>query len=82
VTQYAKGELHKVKEVSINGATMLCDPDSPQYAVVVSEINGDYRLNLKRPNGALIQFVITYKDTALSTQPDSLINVVSSFQPR
>jgi hypothetical protein len=82
VTQYAKGELHKVKEVSINGATMLCDPDSPQYAVVVSEINGDYRLNLKRPNGTPIQFVITYKDTALSTQPDSLINVVSSFQTR
>ena len=82
VTQYAKGELHKVREVSINGATMLCDPDSPQYAVVVSEINGDYRLNLKRPNGTPIQFVITFKDTSLSTQPDSLINVVSSFQTR
>lgn len=82
VTGYAKGELHHVREISINGATMLCDPDSPQYAVVVAEINGDYRLNLKRPSGTPIQFVITYKDTALSTQPDSLINVVSSFQTR
>jgi hypothetical protein len=80
VGQYAKGELHKVKEVQINNATMLCDPDSPQYSVVVSEINGDYRLNLKRPNGTPIQFVITYKDLGLAPQPDSVINIASSFK--
>ena len=80
VSQYAKGELHKVKEVMINNATMLCDPDSPQYSVVLAEINGDYRLNLKRPNGTPIQFVITYKDLGLAPQPDSLINIASSFK--
>jgi len=36
VGEYKKGELHNVKEVSINGATMLCDPDSPQYFVILS----------------------------------------------
>lgn len=82
VSKYAKGELHKVKEVTINGATMLCDPDSPQFSVVISEINGDYRLHLKRPNGAPIQFVITYKDLGLAPLPDSLLNVASSFQTR
>jgi hypothetical protein len=82
VREYAKGELHHVKEVMVNNATMLCDPDSPQYAIVLSEVNGDYRLNLKRPNGTPIQFVITYKDTGLAPLPDSIINVASSFQTR
>lgn len=77
---YAKGELHKAKELSVNNAVMLCDPDSQLYFVAISEINGNYKLNMKRSNGQPIQFVITYKDNTLSAQPDSLINVASSFK--
>jgi hypothetical protein len=61
---------------------MLCDPDNTQYYVVLSEINGDYRLQLKRPNGTPIQFVITYKDNGLDPQPDSILNVANSFKTR
>lgn len=82
VNEYAKGELHKVKVVSINGANMLCDPDSPQYYVSLSEINGDYRLNLKRPNGTPIQYVITFKNVDLSSAPDSVLNIANSFHTR
>lgn len=82
VTTYAKNELHNVKEVSINGATMLCDPDSPQYYIQLTEIGGDYRLKMKRSSGKPIQFVITYKDTGFGSRPDSLLNVTSSFKPR
>jgi hypothetical protein len=82
VGQYAKGELHKVKEVQINNATILCDPDSPQYFLVLSEINGDYHLHLKRSNGMPIQFVITYKDLGLQPIPDSIINIASSFKAK
>jgi hypothetical protein len=82
ITAYAKGALHQVKEVSLSGTTMLCDPDSPTYSVVLGEINGDYQLNLRRPNGAPIQFVIIYQDDGLSPQPDNLINIASSFQTR
>jgi hypothetical protein len=81
-TTYAAGELHKVKEVAINHATMLCDPDNPQYYVVLSEVNGDYRLNMRQPNGKPIQFVITYKDVGLDPQPDALLNITSSFKTR
>jgi hypothetical protein len=80
VDQYAKGELHKVREVSINGAQMLCDPDSSQYFIILSEINGDYHLHFKRSNGAPIQFVITYKDLGLDPQPDSTLNIAGSFK--
>jgi len=82
VDQYAKGELHKVTTVSINGANILCDPDSPQYFVILSEINGDYHLHLKRSNGTPIEFVITYKDLGLDPQPDSLINIASTFHTK
>jgi hypothetical protein len=61
---------------------MLCDPDNTQYYVVLSEINGDYRLQLKRPNGMPIQFVITYKDVGLAPQSDSIVNIAGSFKTR
>lgn len=80
--QYAKGELHKVKEVTVSGATMLCDPDSPQYFVILAEIGGDYHLHLKRPNGTPIEFVITYKDLGLDPRPDSIVNIASTFKTR
>ena len=48
---YAKGELHKVKEVNIGFTTMLCDPDSPQYYVQLGEVGGNYQLGMKRANG-------------------------------
>lgn len=79
---YAKGELHRVKEASVGGATMLCDPDSPQYYVVFSEIGGDYQLKLRRPNGQHIQFVITYKDLGLDPQSDSILSIANSFKTR
>jgi len=82
VSQYAKGELHKVKEVTISGALMLCDPDATNYSVILSEIGGDYTLNMKRPNGKPISFVITYKDDGLDPQPDSILSIASTFKTR
>ncbi len=80
--QYALGEPRRVKEISIAGASMMCDPDTAQYSVVISEIGGDYRLHLVQPNGAQIQFVITYFDLGLSPTPDSVLNIANSFQTR
>jgi|SRR4051812_6761586 hypothetical protein len=82
VSQYAKSEPHRVKEVSISGASMLCDPDSPQYFVIISEIGGDYHLNLKTAAGKPIEFVITYKDDIDTNTPTSILNIAGSFQTR
>jgi len=79
---YAKAELHKVKEVTIANATFLCDPDSPQYYLVFAEVNGDYRLNLRLSSGKPVQFIITYKDTALNPLPEAPLNVANSFRTR
>jgi hypothetical protein len=79
---YPKGTLHNVKEVTIGYATMLCDPDSPQYYVQLAEVGGNYQLNMKRPSGQPIQFVITYKDTGLAAQPDAILSIANSFKTR
>lgn len=82
LTAYAKGELHKVKEVNIGHTTILCDPDSPQYYMIFGEINGDYRLNMKLSSGKRVQFIITYKDVGLDPNSDAPLNIANSFQTR
>lgn len=81
-SQYAKGQPHKVMEVMIGGAGILCDPDSPQYFVILSEVDGDYHLHLKNSAGQPIEFVITYKDDIDANTPDSIINIARSFHTR
>lgn len=74
------GQPHHIENVTINGATFLCDPDTPQYTVVLSAVGGDYRLQLKRPDSTPIQFVIVYQYLELTPTPDSIVNIASSFQ--
>lgn len=82
VNQYPKGALHRVQEVTISNATMLCDPDATDYFVILSEIGGDYTMNLKLSSGKPISFVITYRDVGTGNPPDSLLNIASSFKTR
>jgi hypothetical protein len=82
VTAYAPGDLHREKIVTINGAGMLCNPDSPRYVVAVSQVGGDYRLNLQRKDGSMVQYIIIYRDLTLDPGPDTLKNIISSFEPR
>ena len=78
--QYAKGESHAVKIVTINGASMYCDSDTPLYSVVISEIGGDYHLNLRRPDGSSTKFIIVYRDMTLQPNSNSLLKIANSFK--
>lgn len=80
VSQYKPGDLHKVKTVTIQGAKMLCDPDTPQFSVVVAEVDGDWRIKLQRHNGTPVTFVITFRDLTPNPGPDTLLRVADSFQ--
>lgn len=77
---YKPGELHKVKTVDIEGAKMLCDPDTPQYSVVLSEVGGDWQLNLKRRDGSSAKYVITFRDMTLEPRPETIKTIADSFQ--
>jgi hypothetical protein len=77
---YAPSDLHNVKTVNINEATMLCDPETPQYNVQLAQITGNYQLHLKRADGTPITFVITFHDGNLEPGPQTLLRVASSFK--
>jgi hypothetical protein len=77
---YKPGELHRVKVVTIEGADMLCDPDTPQYSVVLAEVNGNWRFDLQRRDGSPISFVITFRDQTLNPGPDSILRIADSFK--
>jgi hypothetical protein len=77
---YSAGQLHQVKEVTFSGTTILCNPDSPRYVVVVGEVGGNYRLKLLRGDKSSADYVIIYRDLTLDPGPDTLKNIVSSFQ--
>ncbi|MBA3757478.1 hypothetical protein H0X09_01270 [Candidatus Saccharibacteria bacterium] len=77
---YEQGELPKVRSISINQATILCSPDTPLYSVVLAEIGGDYKLNLRRSDGSPAQLIITYRDLTLDPKQDTIKNIARSFQ--
>ena len=80
VGSYAKNEPHHVKPVTIEGATMICDPDSPLYTVILSEINGDYNLKVRKSNGQPIQLVVTYQDMRLDPGPETINQIAKTLQ--
>ncbi|MBI2007658.1 hypothetical protein HYS85_00260 [Candidatus Saccharibacteria bacterium] len=61
---------------------MLCDPDTPQYSVVLAEVNGDWQLEMEREDGTLVTFVITFRDLTLDPGPDSILRIAESFKAR
>lgn len=77
--QYAPGEVKRVKEMTINNATFLCDPVTSNYTVILSEIGGDYRLHLKTASDQPVQLVITYRNVMLDPTSDSIITIAQSF---
>ena len=79
---YGPDELHQVKVVTIEGSKMLCDPDTPQYSVVLSEVGGNWQLDMKRKNGTLIKVVITFKDITFNPGPESILRIADSFKVR
>ena len=80
VGSYAKDEPHHVKPVTIEGATMVCDPDSPLYTVVLSEINGDHNLKFRKSNGQPIQLVVAYQDMRLDPGPETINQIAKTLQ--
>ncbi len=71
---------HIIKPVVIDNATMLCDPDNPNYLVQLSMVGGDYRLNMKRKDGTPVQFVVIFRETTPDVRPQTLIRVAKSFE--
>ena len=77
---YKPGDLHKIKEVIIEGAKMLCDPDTPQFSVALAEVGGDWRLNMRRKDGSAAKYIVIYRDLTLDPNSGPLPQIADSFK--
>jgi hypothetical protein len=78
--EYKTRELHNVKIVTIDGANLLCDPETPQYSVALAEVNGVWRLSMERADGSMAKYVVVYKDLTLDPGGDKILQIADSFK--
>jgi len=77
---YKNGELHKVQPRQIDGVTLLCDPEQGQFRVVIARSGGDYNMRLKRSDGSFANYIIIYQNQKLDPDPETVMQIASSFQ--
>lgn len=77
---YKASDPKVIRPVQLDGAGMLCVPDSPQYSAVVSQIGSDYSLRLKRQNGQLATYIIIYRNLSVNPDPTVFLRAMSSFK--
>lgn len=77
---YDSVQRTQIKQVLVGGANIMCDPNSTDYSVILSEIGGDWIINLRRFSGANIQFAVIYRNLTANPEPYTIKNVAASFQ--
>lgn len=68
-----------VKEVSFAGITMVCDPSSTDYSVVLGEQGGSYELHMVKSKNPQ-QLIVLYKDFSGHPDAQTIINIANSFK--
>jgi hypothetical protein len=79
-TTYKPGEIHKVLPRTLDGATLLCDPEQGQFRVVIAKKGGDYNLKLKRADGSTANYIIIYQNQKIDPDTDTIMQIANSFQ--
>lgn len=77
---YKPTDLKRIKLIQLDGTTMMCVPDSPQYTVVVGQVGKDYNLSLQRLNGQFASYIIIYHNLTVSPDPAPFIRIMKTFQ--
>lgn len=77
---YQPNELKRIRPVSINGTSVLCVPDSPQYVAVVGQAGGDYNLKLRRTTGETANYIIIYRNLMIEPDPGVFTRIMKTFR--
>jgi hypothetical protein len=76
---YSTTDPKVIKTVSLEGASFLCVPDSPQFSVIVGQIDGNYELNLRRSNGHMANYIIIYHNLSVDPDPTPFLDIMRTF---
>jgi hypothetical protein len=68
-----------VREVTINGTTIICDPNNDTYSVILAQTGGTYQIKLTKSKTST-NFIIVYQDFSGRPDPQTIINIANSFK--
>lgn len=79
-TAYKPGDLHRVKPLTFSGTTFPCDPETPQFSVILSEVGKTNLLSLKRADDSTATYIIVYRDLRYTPNSASILRIAKSFK--
>lgn len=78
-----EGDQRKRKtQVVYETTTMLCDPVSGIYSVIVGEKDGDTKMQLPRPDKTEAVYTIVYRNLTSNPKPNDILSIINSFETR
>jgi hypothetical protein len=77
---YPKDTPLEVRIITYKSVAFPCRADSPFYDVVIGLEGGSYKMNLERPNGSKLMYVIYYRDQTALPGPNTVTDLISKFK--
>jgi len=77
-----KGTEKIPQNINLKKVSFACNPDSPQYIVVVGIVGGNTVMKLPRPDGTTATYKITYKNLSVSETIGDAKNILETFETR
>ena len=77
-----KGGNRNPSNVKFANTSLLCNPDDIRYRLVLGLVNSGNLINLKRANGEVATYMITYQDLTFNNNGMDLSKIVNSFEAK
>lgn len=82
VTFPPKGGNRNPANAKLANTSLLCNPDDIRYRLVVGLVNQGNLLKLKRVNGEIATYMITYQDLTFNNSGLDLTKIINSFEAK
>jgi hypothetical protein len=81
-TSLPEGQKDREQTITFKEVTFMCDADDTIYDVLVGKAGGTPFIDLARPDGSTVRYVIQYRDLTAQPTGRELREIVRSFQTR
>jgi hypothetical protein len=77
-----KGGNRNPSVVKLANTSLLCNPEDIRYRLVVGVVNAGNEIKLKRVNGEVATFVITYNDLTFANSGRDISKIINTFEAK
>ena len=78
----AKGKTLFPQDVKQADVTFNCWPGTTQFYAVAGQVGGTSTMQIKRPNGEIAPYIITYRNLGFYSSESTFVQVMSTFKVR